>query len=73
MANGTVNFTGGETRTSIPITIIGDQNVELNETLNVTLLNPVNAELNANPTAVLTITDDDGVAAAIDKWILNKI
>jgi hypothetical protein len=57
-ANGTLRFGPGETRATIPISVTGDTNIEPDETLTVTLSNPVHAKI-ARGTATETITNDD--------------
>jgi hypothetical protein len=57
-ANGTLAFKPGETAKTISITVNGDTAVESDETVNVTLLNPVNAKL-GTASAVATMTNDD--------------
>lgn len=56
---GTLVFTPGETSKSVAITINGDLTAEANETLTLTLSNPLNATL-ADATGSGTINNDDG-------------
>lgn len=56
--SGTLNFASGITVQTIQIPVLADSEDEANETVNITLSNPVNASLNDNM-GVLTITDDD--------------
>jgi hypothetical protein len=58
-ASGTLTFDPGETSTSFTIDFINDGDVEGNETLNLTLTNPVGGILGLQATASLTIVDDD--------------
>jgi hypothetical protein len=57
-ANGTLTFRPGETQKTIPVTVAGDTRIEPNETITVTLSNPVNATI-AKGTATATIGNDD--------------
>ena len=57
-AFGTVTFTAGQTTSSIPVTIVGDQAIESDEGFSVTLSGPSNATL-ATSTATGTILNDD--------------
>src|SRR5262249_33506902 len=57
--SGTLNFAAGETAKTITVKVNGDQTVESNETVNVTLSNPTGATI-ATGSAVGTITNDDG-------------
>jgi Calx-beta domain len=57
-ANGTLRFRPGETRGTISIGVLGDTNIEADETFTVTLSNPVNARI-ARGTATATIKNDD--------------
>ena len=57
-ASGTLAFKPGETTKTIAVSVVGDATVELNETLTVTISNPVNATI-ADATATGTITNDD--------------
>ena len=60
-STGTLTFMPGVTSLTIPITVIGDDSIETNETFTVRLSNPVNATI-ANSDAVGTIVDDDAIA-----------
>jgi hypothetical protein len=57
----TVNFDAGQTAAEVPITIFGDSLVEEDETLGLSLANLSDYGFvgTSNPTATLTITDDD--------------
>ncbi len=57
--SGTIIIPAGQTRQTIPISIIGDSIDEPNETFRVILSNPVNANFGKS-SALLTIEDDDG-------------
>jgi Calx-beta domain len=56
--SGTVTFAPGETAKRIPVSIVGDTSIEPDETLSITIANPVNASI-AHGTATGTITNDD--------------
>jgi alpha-tubulin suppressor-like RCC1 family protein len=60
-SNGVVTFPPNTTHQTIPITILQDQVVEPDETLQLTLLDPSNAQLGTPTVATLTIQDDDGL------------
>ena len=57
-ANGTLTFKPGETAKAVTVAVNGDTAVETDETVTVTLLNPVNAKLET-ASATGTITNDD--------------
>ncbi|MFC1619120.1 Calx-beta domain-containing protein [Candidatus Neomarinimicrobiota bacterium] len=59
LAAGTATITAGNLTTSIPITITDDALDEADETIQVSLSNPVNASLGANALHTYTITDND--------------
>ncbi|OFX29031.1 MAG: hypothetical protein A2W92_05345, partial [Bacteroidetes bacterium GWA2_42_15] len=60
LANGTLTFNAGETSKNITIaSIVDDLLDENNETVIVTLSNPVNATIGTNTTHTYTITDND--------------
>lgn len=62
LAAGTATITAGQTTTTIPFTVINDENPETNETIVVTLSNPsANAELGANTVHTYTILDNDAL------------
>jgi Calx-beta domain len=61
-ASGMLAFKPGETTKSIAVSVVGDTTVESDETLTVTISNPVNATI-ADATATGTITNDDVAAA----------
>jgi hypothetical protein len=55
----TLTFPPGQTVQSVTVTILDDAQVEITESLTVTLSAVANVELGVPATAVLTITDDD--------------
>ena len=66
LANGTLTFNPGDTSKDITIaSIIDDLIVETDETVIVTLSNPVNAILGTNMVHTYTITNDDTAAVTI--------
>jgi Tol biopolymer transport system component len=58
-AIGTLRFNAGETSKSFIVSIIDDAFIETDETVNLTLRNPVGASLGSPATATLTILDND--------------
>jgi serralysin len=56
--SGTLTFAAGTTQQIIEIEVIGDSNVEADETFGIQLSNPSNAIISDN-TAVITIVNDD--------------
>lgn len=58
-ASGTLTFYSGQYSKSFYVWIVNDDLYESDETVNLTLHNPVNANLGSPSTAVLTIIDDD--------------
>jgi hypothetical protein len=57
-ASGTLTFAPGQTRRTVTVTVLGDDEHEGPETFNVTLSSPTNATL-ARAVATITIVDDD--------------
>ena len=57
-ATGQVTFAPGETTQTITVNVVGDTVLESAETFNVTLSNPINAEIDV-PQAIGTILDDE--------------
>jgi hypothetical protein len=63
IAAGTLIFSAGETSKTFRVLVVDDFYSEGDETLNLTLLNPVGS-LGSNAAVVLTITDNDAVVPA---------
>ena len=63
---GTLTFESGETSKIIEVTVNGDTTTELNETVVITLSNPVNAALPEDPSGTGTIINDDGAVLTIE-------
>jgi hypothetical protein len=61
LAAGTLTFAPYDVAETIDITIVDDGLVEADETIEVTLSNPVNATLGTNTVHTYTILDNDGV------------
>jgi hypothetical protein len=61
--SGTLTFTVGTTALTFTVPITDDDLVEADETLTLTLRQPVDATLGIFKTAILTIMDDDDVAS----------
>ncbi len=62
---GTLTFAAGETVKTIANTIATDSAVESNETIILTLSNPVGAALSGNPVLTYTIIDDDSTTVTV--------
>ncbi|HEX6032119.1 MAG TPA: Calx-beta domain-containing protein [Tepidiformaceae bacterium] len=60
-ASGTETFSPGETQETFTVTILQDALVEGNQTINLTLSDPVGGSLGDQDTATITIIDDEGV------------
>ena len=65
VATGTLTFAAGQTVAYVPVAITEDSAIELAETLNVTLSNPVSCALGSLSAHVLTITDDDSAVVTV--------
>ncbi|TDK50633.1 beta strand repeat-containing protein, partial [Algoriphagus formosus] len=64
--SGTLSFAAGETSKTVDVTVIGDETVELDETLTLTLSNPTGtAVVIADGSGIGTITNDDQAAVTI--------
>jgi hypothetical protein len=63
-AVGTLTFNPGDTSKTFRVLIVDDTLVEGDETINLTLSNPVNAELGDNDVAALTIKDNDTTSSS---------
>ena len=59
LSSGALTFTAGDTAESITVSVTGDTDIEADETVEVVLSSPSNAEL-GDSTGVGTITNDDG-------------
>jgi hypothetical protein len=59
-----LTFAGGQTKASIQVDVLGDTNLESDETFTVALSNPVNADLGSPSSALGTIIDDEAQPAA---------
>ena len=59
--SGTLHFGVGETTQTVSVTINGDTDAELSETLQLVLSNPTNFALLADPIGVGTIAGDDPI------------
>lgn len=64
LSDGTLTFAPGETTKTIRAEIIDDTIREENETIIITLSDPVNATLGVNKTFIYTILDDDTVTVS---------
>jgi hypothetical protein len=66
-ASGTLSFTGGNTSKTIAIVVQGDDTPESDETLTVTLSDPINAQLGSSSSAQISILNDDSSNAGTSK------
>nr|WP_320022325.1 Calx-beta domain-containing protein [uncultured Draconibacterium sp.] len=72
LADGTLTFAAGETSKTVVISVIGDTNLEPNETIELTLTNATGAALIADASGTATITDDDSAAVTIADVAANE-
>ena len=72
LADGTLTFAAGETSKTVVISVIGDTNVETNETIELTLTNATGAALIADASGTATITNDDSAAVTIADISANE-
>ena len=70
--NGVLTFTPGITNGIISVAVLGDIQVETNETFLVNLSNPANGTL-GRAQAVGTIINDDGFAGYVDHFVWSAI
>jgi len=61
LSNGTLTIPARATSTTLPLVVINDGQIEPNETIQITLSNPINAELGANSVLTYTIINNDNV------------
>ncbi len=73
-SSGTLTFTAGGTSETFSVSINDDAFVELDETVNLALSNPVNAVLGGTSTATLTISSEDvsSVFLATDSYGVSE-
>ena len=72
LADGTLTFAAGETSKTVVIIVIGDNNVEPNETIELTLTNATGAALIADASGNATITNDDSASLTIADISANE-
>lgn len=68
-SNGTLTFAPGETRQTIHIPVLGDTEVESDETVNLALFNPKNGSLATDIPSTLIISNDDQYTLDIEPTI----
>ena len=66
LSSGTSTITNGNTTTSITLIIVDDSEIELNETIEITISNPNGGTLGSNTVYTYTITDDDVAGVTIN-------
>uniref|UniRef100_UPI00227AF889 Calx-beta domain-containing protein n=1 Tax=Algoriphagus sp. PAP.12 TaxID=2996678 RepID=UPI00227AF889 len=72
-ASGTLNFAEGETSKAVDISIVGDETVELDETLTLTLSNPTGTNvILSDDTGIGTITNDDQATVTIEDVAVDE-
>jgi len=67
----TLTILSGSTSATINIVVHGDTDIEPNETLTVTLSNPINVNLSSDIVATGTILDDDAIFSLNDTGIIE--
>ena len=69
----TLTFAAGETSKTVDVTLIGDETVEIDETLNLTLSNPTGTSvIIGDATGTGTITNDDQATVTIADVTVNE-
>ena len=71
VTDNTITIPAGQTSGNIPITILGDTQVEQDESFTVTISNPQNAALDTTTTATGTIADDDALLTISDASVVE--
>lgn len=71
--SGTVSFADGATTATITVSVVGDIEVEANETLTVTLANPTGGAILGTAAATGTITNDDLPPPGPAEVFINEI
>lgn len=67
-ASGTLTFAPGETNKAIVVSVIGDTNIEQDETFALTLSNPVHATIAAGAATGTITNDDTAVPVSAGYW-----
>ncbi|MBK8396631.1 MAG: hypothetical protein IPL26_15530 [Leptospiraceae bacterium] len=73
LTSGTLTFSAGVTSQNISVTVVNDTVTELNETMIVTLSNPVSSTLGGNIAHTYTINDDDPPTVAFSSTNSNAL
>ncbi len=68
----TVNFTGGSLSETVSLNLTQDSIVELDETLGLSVSAVTNANIGAQNTATVTITNDDSASLTINDIVVNE-
>ena len=68
---GAISFAPGETTMFIPLTIIDDLDIEEDETIQITLVSPVNATLGTTPVHTYGVLDNDNCTDVLGGGDLN--
>ncbi|MEM7113154.1 MAG: Calx-beta domain-containing protein, partial [Chloroflexota bacterium] len=70
--NGTLVFPAGDTSETFNVPILDDGIIDDQETINLTLFNPINVTLGAISSATVTIGDDEGVVLSSPSYVVNE-
>ncbi|MGI9213258.1 MAG: Calx-beta domain-containing protein, partial [Methylococcaceae bacterium] len=71
--SNTLSFAPNQTTATIQVPILGDTQVEANESFKVNLSSPVNATLGSNNSAVVTVNNDDAAAVVLPTLSISGV